>query len=315
MPLSDSISAAPHAHPARTPHLWLDPQLPYPLEYVSWARPTLSVSIVDSIAADTVTPHILTEAQTARMAAERRADSIAAARAYAEAHTGHAEGLAPRPMTPSFGHIDAVGLALAALLALAGVCAGGIRRALRSYLTALWSVRRRQNAFDDTHTAPLRASLLLALIAVVFGGLALYCATPWGAAPTLVGAAAAVAAAGCYYVFLYVAYRTVGYAFATPSGRSMWLAGYVASQACTGLALIVPVLLLLYVPEWRTPLLWVCGCLFLAGKTIFIIKGFRIFYHKIRSLLYFILYLCALEIIPVLALYAALNSIEALLAA
>ncbi|MDE6655263.1 MAG: DUF4271 domain-containing protein [Muribaculaceae bacterium] len=36
---------------------------------------------------------------------------------------------------------------------------------------------------------------------------------------------------------------------------------------------------------------------------MFIIKGFRIFYHKIWSLLYFILYLCTLEIVPLIILY------------
>lgn len=308
MPSADSLHV-------RTPQQWIDPRLPYPPEYVEGALPHISTSMVDSIAADTVAPHILTPEQVGRLAEKQWADSIVAAREYAEAHSGHAEGLSPQTLPSSFGQIDPLGVLVAAALAVAGLSAGGIRRALKSYRTALWSVRRRQNAFDDIHKAPLRASLILIMLTVVFGGLALYCATPWSTEPTFAGALCAIGVTAVYYLFQLCAYSTVGYAFSTPAGRSMWLAGFTATQAYTGLSLVVPVLLMLFMPQWRDPLLWVSGALFLAGKIVFIGKGFRIFYHKIRSLLYFILYLCALEIIPVLALYAVLSYIEALLAA
>jgi len=294
----------------RTPYQLIDPRLHYPPEYIEGAMPRIATSMVDSIAADTVAPHILTVEQAGRLAEKQRADSIVAAREYAEAHSGHAEGLAPSALPPSFGQIDPLGVLVTASLVVAGLGAGGIRRALRSYRKALWSVRRRHNAFDDTHKAPLRASLILIMLTVVFGGLALYCATPRSAAPTFAGALCAIGVAAGYYLFQISAYAIVGYAFSTPQGRSMWLAGFTATQAYTGLALVVPVLLLLYMPQWRQPLLWVCAVLFLTGKIIFIGKGFRIFYHKIRSLLYFILYLCALEIIPVLALYKVTSYLE-----
>lgn len=308
MPSADSLHV-------RVPQQWIDPRLPYPPEYVEGAAPHISTAIVDSIGADTIAPHILTREQAERIAEQQWADSIVAAREYAEAHAGHAEGLAPEVLHPSFGHLDPIGVLVVVTLLLGCLGAGGIRRALRSYRTALWSVRRRQNAFDDTHGAPFLASLILAVVTIVFGGLALYCSQPESASPTFAGALCGIGVAAGYYIFQYCAYSTVGYAFSTPSGRSMWLAGFTATMAYTGLALVVPVLLLLFVPQWHYPLLWVCGGLFLAGKVIFIGKGFRIFYHQMGSLLYFILYLCALEIIPVLALYAVLSYSEALVAA
>ena len=295
--------------PVRAPKHWVDPALPYPPELMAGTSP-LSTSIVDSIGADTVAPHILTAAQAEAMAEIRRTDSIAAARAYAEAHSGHAEGLEPSELPGAFDRTEPVSALIAATLVVAGLCARGIGRALRSYRTALFSVRRRENAFDDTHKAPVGASVLLALITVVFGGLALYCSTPFCLDPTFAGAIAAVGCAAAYYVFMFCACRVVGYTFGTPSGSSLWNAGYVATMACTGLALIVPVLLMMYIPQWRIPLLWICAVLFILGKTIFIVKGFRIFYNKIRSLLYSILYLCTLEIIPLLALYAVLSYVE-----
>lgn len=308
MPSADSLHV-------RVQQQWIDPRLPNPPEYVAWAAPHISTSIVDSIGADTIVPHILTREQAVDLAEQLRADSIVAAREYAEAHTGHAEGLAPEPLHPSFGHLDSIGVLVVVTMLLACLGAGAIRRALRSYRTALWSVRRRHNAFDDTHTAPFLASIILAVVTIVFGGLALYCAVPESVSPTFAGALCGIVVAGGYYIFQYCAYSIVGYAFGTPSSRSMWLAGFTATMAYTGLALVVPVLLLLFVPQWHQALLWVCGGLFLAGKVIFIGKGFRIFYHQMGSLLYFILYLCALEIIPVLALYAVLSYSEALVAA
>lgn len=299
----------------RTPKIWIDPALPYPPEYIEGYLPPISTAITDSIAADTVAPHILTTEQMRLLTEKHRADSIAAAEAYTEAHSGHAEGIAGEAIQPSFGHLDPISILVSASLVVAGLSAGSIGRALRAYRPALFSIRRRQNAFDDTHTAPLRASLILALITAIFGGLALYCSTPYSLNPTFTGVLIAIGIAAAYYIFMLCAYTITGYAFANPQGRDMWIDGYVASMAYTGLALVIPVLLMLYMPQWRTPLLCVCSIMFISAKIIFIIKGFRIFYNKIRSLLYFILYLCTLEIIPVLAFYAVLCYLESIEAA
>ncbi len=59
-------------------------------------------------------------------------------------------------------------------------------------------------------------------------------------------------------------------------------------------------------PEWTTPMLWLSAAIYAASRAVFVVKGFKIFYHKLRSLLYFILYLCTLEIIPVLLIYRLL---------
>ena len=297
----------------RVRHRWLDPRLPYPPEYFADMPPVLSTSLVDSIAADTVVPHILTEEQAEVLRFKAMVDSIEEAQAYAEAHTGHAEGLRPEALAPSFGNMGTLGALLAGTMAVAALSSGGIRRALKAYRHELWSVRRRANVFDDARSAPSWAAVILALLFIVFGGIVLYCSTPESTAPTFLGAAAAIGVLGAYYVFQLCAYATVGYAFSTPSGRSMWLSGFAASQAFTGLALAVPALLLMYVPEWKIPLLYACAAIYCAGRLVFIGKGIRIFYNKIRSLLYFILYLCTLEIIPLFAVYAILAYIESAL--
>jgi len=42
--------------------------------------------------------------------------------------------------------------------------------------------------------------------------------------------------------------------------------------------------------------------LYLVARLIFIIKGIRIFYSNLTSIVYFILYLCAVEIVPVVVM-------------
>lgn len=301
--MATEASLRPHV---RVRHRWNHPSLPYPPEYFDDMPSVLSTTIVDSIAADTVAPHILTEGQAELLEFEAVVDSLEQAVAYAEAHSGHAEGLRPQALAPSFGNMGPLGAVLAGAITVAALSSGGVRRALKAYSHELWSVRRRANVFDDSRSAPSWAAVLLAVIFIIFGGIALYCLTPGSESPSFVGVLASMGVLGAYYLFQICAYNTVGYAFSSPSGRAMWLSGFAATQAFTGMALIVPALLLMYAPEWRIPLLYACGGIYAAGRLVFIGKGIRIFYNKISSLLYFILYLCTLEIIPVFAVYAIL---------
>lgn len=286
-----------------------------PVRFYPWYEPKLSTTLVDSIAADTIAPHILTAKQVEQLAEQHRADSIAALRNMTEQNAGRNAGLSAQPLHTTFDGLDAISALVAGLLIIAGFCSGSIRRALHSYRTQLLSVRRRQNVFEDSHKVPFGASVILALIMIVFGGLALYCATPFSASPTVAGASVAIGFAAAYYGFLWCAYNVVGYAFSSPRGRTMWVSGFVATQAITGLLLVVPVLLLLVFPRYHAELIAVCAVVFLAGKLIFLIKGFRIFYINFRSILYFILYLCTLEVIPLIVLYVALTYIEQVIAA
>ena len=93
--------------------------------------------------------------------------------------------------------------------------------------------------------------------------------------------------------------------FSLPDGRRQWLRGFNASQSLAGLALIIPALLTIFYPDAARPTLIVAGCIYFLARVIFIAKGFRIFFTRITSLVYFILYLCTLEIIPVILVYQA----------
>jgi len=120
------------------------------------------------------------------------------------------------------------------------------------------------------------------------------------------GTTAAMGILGLYYLFQIAVYSLIGYSFSSPEGRRQWVQGFAASSAIAGLALAAPALLIVCRPEWTTPMLWLSAAIYAASRAVFVVKGFKIFYHKLRSLLYFILYLCTLEIIPVLLIYRLL---------
>jgi hypothetical protein len=195
-----------------------------------------------------------------------------------------------------------------------------ISHLLSASFSELWTIRHRANVFDEPlgGTAPLR--VLLAAQFIIYAGLSLYIGAsaaeytfqnapatfywPSQLIPvpehTFSQAALYIGAIAIYYVFQLIAYNTLGYTFSTNELRAQLIRGFNASQALLGMALIIPTLVMIFYPASTPIMLTIEAALYLIARIIFISKGFRIFYHKIGSLLYFILYLCTLEIIPII---------------
>lgn len=260
--------------------------------------------IIDSIAADTVAgriPHFVPIEVADSMRVQAMIDSIET-HVVAIPEAGSAIGNAPQAMPPGYCHSTPLTALMMGMLIVAGINAAGIGRALKSYTHELWSVRRRHNAFDDEHTAPRAMAILLGLVFVVFAGVALYNLPGIPPVPSFGGATAAMALTGLYFLFQYTAYSVLAYTFADADSGRRWVRGYLATQAYAGLFLVVPALLLVYMPQWHDALVSASVIIYCGFHIIFIIKGLRIFYRNLTSIFYFILYLCGLEIIPALVL-------------
>ena len=168
-------------------------------------------------------------------------------------------------------------------------------------------MRRRANAFDE-HTANEKQMMFLLLLQLfVAEGLLLYIwITDSAGAISLqasvmtraVGSLALLAAG--FYLFQLAACRTVGYVFTDNVNASLWQRGLNASQALLSLTVIIPAAIALFYPALALWMLQVAVALYCISRICYIIKGFRIFYTNLPSLLYFILYLCTLEIVPVI---------------
>jgi NhaC family Na+:H+ antiporter len=97
------------------------------------------------------------------------------------------------------------------------------------------------------------------------------------------------------YGFLGMNAASTGYDPAVAKGIQDAIAG--AFNISPIVLLPVLVLLMLY-PAHGKVLLAVAAALYFSARLIFIFKGFRIFYSNLSSILYFLLYLCAVEIVP-----------------
>ena len=196
-------------------------------------------------------------------------------------------------------------LLLAGLLAVALSYHTGYKY-IENFFHYMFSTRRRENLFED-HTVN-ETSILAALIAntCIVGGFLIYLAVQLlepSLAPSLQSSVFPHIAAYCgltlgFYAVQWVVYKLLGYAFTDKVGAKLWIDGFKSSQSLLGLVLLPVLVLLMLYPAHGKVLLAVAAALYFSARLIFIFKGFRIFYSNLSSILYFLLYLCAVEIVP-----------------
>lgn len=212
------------------------------------------------------------------------------------------EGIEPAALQPGGGS-TVLTLLMVGVLFVGAVNAQGVTRALKKFKSELLTVRNRPNVFDDETSVPLPLGILFALIFIIFGGITLYNFPERPAAPSLAGVAASMGLVGAYCLFQICAYGMVGYVFADDEQNKRWLGGFYATQALAGLGMAAPAIVAVTCPPLCDAMTIISLSAYAIAHLLFIIKGFRIFFHEIGSLLYFILYLCTLEIIPIVCLY------------
>ncbi len=185
---------------------------------------------------------------------------------------------------------------------------------LENFAHNLLSVRRRRETIFDNHTmGDVRMMWALVANTCVMEGLLLFYAIGLFV-PSLrqgmlesVFLYVGVLTAMCmgFHLCQHALYALLGYVFGDPLSRKLWLSGFWASQSLLGLLLFPVTVFLLLFPSAIELLLTVAAILYGIVRIVFIFKGLRIFFNKLSQSLYFILYLCSMEIVP-LVLYAAL---------
>ncbi|MCD8385975.1 MAG: DUF4271 domain-containing protein [Bacteroidales bacterium] len=187
------------------------------------------------------------------------------------------------------------------------------RRLFSSLGHQLWGMRRRANVFDPHTSNETRYIVLMAVQWCVYTGLLLYSGISVASADSALGVHALllpgkafvhtgllIGLMAVYYVVQYGVYQLLGYTFSDSAGRRLFVKGFEASQLLLGFALIIPALVAIFYPDAAAVCVVIGISLYIVARVIFIAKGFRIFYTNFGSLLYFILYLCTLEIIPLI---------------
>jgi len=174
----------------------------------------------------------------------------------------------------------------------------------------IFSTRRRENLFED-HTVN-ETQVLAALITntCIVEGLLIYCAVQWFV-PQLAASLhshvtlhvlAFVGLAAVFYILQWLGYNLLGYVFSDKVGSKLLIDGFNASQSLLGLVLLPVLMIALLYPIHAPTMLWVAAGCYAVARIFFICKGFRIFYSNLSSIVYFILYLCAVEIVPLVVM-------------
>lgn len=218
-------------------------------------------------------------------------------------------GLAPEPRTLLPGYDSGVMCMLVVLFLFLTTNFRHYSTFIKTFAHDLFSVRTRANVFDERNTTrEIRVQISLILMACFCEAILIYSALTFRS-PHAGSPFKAIGSITCitliYYLWQLIAYNVVGSVFAGRLRCSQWIKGFNASQCLLALPLLVPALLALFYPAVSFSMAEIGAGLYMIARLIFIFKGFRIFYTKSYTLVYFILYLCALEIVPVLFIYKA----------
>ena len=179
---------------------------------------------------------------------------------------------------------------------------------LKNFLTDLLSTRRREGTFEVNTFSETGVLVSVVLVACLSQGIII---NAWlngaGLAGVIPGAFITIGgitlAGALYYLWQLAAYATVGYVFTDKVSARMWLKGFNASQALLAFMLFIPALAVLFNPGAATAVVTIGISAYILARFLFICKGFRLFYDNFGSLVYFILYLCTLEITPLVVVY------------
>lgn len=188
----------------------------------------------------------------------------------------------------------------------------------KNFLTDLLSVRRREKTFGVRTFSETGVQASIVLIACFSEGIiinSLFTESP-AVGPVsgeffMIGALTLTAL--LYYLWQLAVYGLVGSIFADKVSAKMWMKGFNASQSLLSMMIVVPAVVVLFNPSASGPVIILGLISYFVARFVFICKGFRLFYDNFGSLLYFILYLCSLEIVPLVLLYRAVLFIHNLL--
>lgn len=209
-----------------------------------------------------------------------------------------ATGKEAEPRPEPVGSQSGVGLMLVVLFLLVAFNLRNCMPFVKSFVVDLFTTRGREGGEGVKTTNELKTqAVMLVLLFFCEGVLAWDVLGVWteSSVEILLAAGAALA----YFVFQRVGYWVTGYVFATQVQTSQWLRGFSASQCLLGLLLVLPALVSLFYPESVVAMAWVGVGLYVIARLAFVCKGVSLFYDGIGSVCYFILYLCTLEIAPV----------------
>lgn len=175
---------------------------------------------------------------------------------------------------------------------------------LRHLFISLFKANSRGNLFDETTINENQLRLSLLVLTFTTEGMALYHSL---IAPQITNSnlilpciVSCIAICGIYYVAQKGVYRLLGNIFSNRQQTDNFIENFSSVNTFIGLFFTPLILLMLFMPGMSHIAIFTCLILYILARVIIIYKGIRFFLPHIYKLHYLILYLCTLEIIPLL---------------
>lgn len=172
----------------------------------------------------------------------------------------------------------------------------------------LFDVKERSSIFvsSTVNETQLRISLLLMLFfmeGIVLYGFAGDVFSGNGTLSVFLSVAALSAIAFLFYFIQILIFHFLGYIFSCRTATGLLIENFISVNALLGVVLFPVMLLYVYVADASFIVLICAVICYILARIIFIYKVVKIFLSDIGGILYFILYLCTLEIAPLFLMY------------
>ena len=192
-------------------------------------------------------------------------------------------------------------------------CIGNYRQLLTAMLRRLFRQQERESIFSETVNNEFLIKLILCLQTILMSSILIYCIfshtlnLPFETTALLVRALEVTAG----IILLFVLYKFVinfgvGLVFSQRENIQLWNNLFFSMVSLSGIVLFFPAVLIFYFPKTY----YICAYLFLFYflfvKILTFYKLYTIFFQQKSTLLYFILYLCAQELLPLFFIYKTL---------
>lgn len=222
---------------------------------------------------------------------------------------GYLQGIPVEPRPEVLGYNSGVLCVVMSMILLLIFSVRNFKTFFRTLFQDAWNLRKRDNVFDEKGTNATGGSWLLGLQVCVWESLILLGMVNYEDS-TIVDRWHVMVVTGLllggtvlFYFWQLGVYKVLGYVFSDGVGSGQLMRGFTSSQGILGFALMFPAIGILFYPSAVNTLIIVSLVLYILARLVFICKGFRIFYDNYSSILYFFLYLCSLEVVPLALIY------------
>lgn len=182
------------------------------------------------------------------------------------------------------------------------------------FITRPLSVRTRENAFEDRTIKDTFILVSFLANTIISQGIILYYALVHfdaiSAATTEIMTkqlGICIGASAVYFIFKLFFYKILCYTFGSPDSSRLTTEGFTSTQVILGFFLLPFATLITISGSNLSLFLILSAIVIILTQTIVILRSFKVFFHKIQDILYFISYLCAVEIVPyILIIYSTI---------